>query len=130
SYAIRLELVTQADADSGRLGVVDAVQVFSIRTVSVHVGALGQCVGVAQAVDVLLFVVNAVVVVEISHGPRSHDLASTQRSAQADSVQVGVTAAFVHGAGGGACDAVAVATDPAITRLAETSVQLDDFEVV
>src|SRR5690606_9539004 len=92
-YANRLELVTQTKTDQGALVVVIEVHVLSIRTDSVHVGALGQVVSVANAVRVLLLVTTCRFprirhVGRIGHRPRGHHLASTQRSGQADHVRV------------------------------------------
>src|SRR5690606_5833176 len=85
-----LELMAQAHGELGSLQVVVEMNACTVGTQGIHVGALRQRVGVAQAVDVLLVLaVSADTVLGIGHHPSGQALAvGTHRSAHAQSVRV------------------------------------------
>src|SRR5699024_8602971 len=90
----KLELVADTNTDNGGLEVRRKVYVLGVGTQSVYVGALGQGVGVTQAVNLLLLqlVTGTTHVLrslaQVTHGPGSHNLTSTNRSTQANGVVV------------------------------------------
>src|SRR5699024_294311 len=96
----KLELVADTNTDSGGLDIRRVVYVLGIGANSVYVGALGQGVGVTQAVGLLLLevILGAAQTVggfaHITHSPRGHNFTRTDRSAQANSVVIN-TQAFV-----------------------------------
>src|SRR5690606_5889331 len=98
SRANRLELVTQTNNGLRYAYVLERVAV-AVCTNCVHVGALGQTVCVAQAEQVLVVLDSASIVFPGTSGagslPSSQDFTVTQRSAQADSVVVGLEVADV-----------------------------------
>src|SRR5690606_8900349 len=93
------------------------------RANSIDVGTLRQCVGVTQAVDVLFFEAEASIIIAIAHSPGSQYRTSTKRSAYTKGVQVGIS--IISKA-----RSRTRGTNQTILLLAETSVQLDHFEVI
>src|SRR5690606_13945588 len=139
-----LELVTHTYTDQGRIQVVLEGDVFGIGTDRVHVGALGQGIGVAQAKRLLLVVHDRVAdhsvrsageragtgIGRVSNTPRSHEVDVTQLRAQTNGVGIDTHAIVVNQGAGRVEFAEGNALEPAVTGLTPAGMQANDVEVV
>src|SRR5699024_10201398 len=137
-----LELVADTNTDKSGLQLRCIVYVLGIGTNSVYIGALGQGVGVTQAVDLLIFHVALIVSIGsfayITHCPGGHDLTRTDRSADTNCVVISFEA-FSYTTKHTYCATsaqeiltieVALRSKEAMTYLATSQVELGNFKVI
>src|SRR5690606_27286845 len=127
----------QTNDDLSHVGVGEGVAV-AVRTHCVQVGTLGEGVGVADAVQVLAVLFGGILECtggETGRLPADHQVAGAQRCAQTNAVVVSLVA-VIQEAGApadvthGAAEVNTATSKRALALLAETEVQLHDFEVV